>query len=127
MSTPAATPAGAASTAAAVSKPSPSATPPHVLLAFAGSGIKNSAPFQVPSQVTVKYTYDCASTGSTGNFVADLLYGNQSSLGSDDQSIANELGAGGTQTTVVYPQDPGHDYYLSVNSECSWSVTVTGS
>ena len=115
------TPAAAATTA-----PASPAAPPHVLLAFSGSGIKNSAPFLVPGQVTVKYTYNCASTGSQGNFVADLLYGNQSSLSSDDQTIANALGTGGTQTTTVYPQDPGKDYYLAVNSECAWSVTVTG-
>ena len=75
----------------------------------------------------MKYTYNCAAFGSSGNFVADLLYGSQSSLSGDDQQIANELGAGGTQSTVIYPQDPGKDYHLSVNSECSWSVTVTGS
>jgi hypothetical protein len=124
---PASTPAAPASPAAVATSAAPAPPPPpHVLLSFSGSGIENSAPFLVPGQVTVKYSYDCSSTGSSGNFIADLMYGNQSSLSSDDQSIANELGTGGGQTTTIYPQDPGHDYYLAVNSECSWSITVTG-
>jgi hypothetical protein len=64
--------------------------------------------------------------GQSGNFQADLEYGNQSSLNSDDQMIANDLAMQGGQTTTVYPQDPGKDYYLSVNSECSWHLKVVG-
>jgi hypothetical protein len=30
-------------------------------------------------------------------------------------------GTGGTVTTTIYPQMPGSDYYLAVNSECNWS------
>lgn len=111
---------------AATAAASPAAAPtPHVLIRFDGSGIKNSAPFNVGSgPLTVKYSYNCASFGSAGNFVADLLYGNQSSLNSDDQPIANALAMSGSTTTTVYPQDPGKDYYLSVNSECSWRIKV---
>jgi hypothetical protein len=77
------------------------------------------------SQLTVVYSYDCSSQGGSGNFVADLEYGNQSSSNSDDQTIANALGSGATNvTTTIYPQDPGHDYYLAVNSECNWTVTI---
>lgn len=106
-------------------KPKPKAAGPTVLLSLSGSGIENSAPFLVTeSQLTVTYSYDCASAGGTGNFIADLQSGNQSSLGSDDQSVANALGAGGTVTTTIYPQNPGTDYHLAVNSECNWTVTV---
>ena len=56
----------------------------------------------------------------SGNFIADL----QQPGGGDDQSIANALGAGGTVTTTVYPTNAGSDYYISVNSECTWTVTV---
>jgi hypothetical protein len=100
--------------------------PPKVLLSFSGSGIGNSAPFTVDSgTLTVHYTYDCSSQG-TGNFIADLETGNQASLNSDDQSIANALGAGGTVTTHVFPQNLGSDYHVSVNSECNWTITVKG-
>lgn len=111
--------------ASTTSSPAAAAPAKHVLIRFAGSGIKNSAPFDVGSGLlTVTYRFNCASFGSSGNFVADLLYGNQASLSGDDQSIANDLAMSGGQTTTVYPQDPGKDYYLSVNSECSWRLKV---
>ncbi len=98
---------------------------PKVLFSLSGSGIENSAPFVVNSgTVTVHYTYNCASAGGTGNFIADLETGDQSSLNSDDQSIANALGAGGSVTTTVYPQDAGAEYHIAVNSECTWSIVV---
>jgi len=98
---------------------------PRVLLNFSGNGIGNSAPFLVLGNLTVHYTFDCSSQG-TGNFIGDIETGNQASLNSDDQSFANELSGGGSKTTHVYPQEPGHDYHVSINSECDWSVTVKG-
>ena len=126
----ASTPATSATTSpapATTTSSAPAAAAKHVLIRFAGSGIKNSAPFNVGSgALTVTYHFNCASQGGSGNFIADLLHGNQAGLNGDDQSIANELAASGGQTTTVYPQDPGQDYYLSVNSECTWRVKVTG-
>jgi hypothetical protein len=75
--------------------------------------------------VKARYTYDCSSFGSAGNFIADMVNGNQSSLNSDDQNIANALGSGGTATTTLYPTNVGQDYHLTVNSECAWKVTLT--
>jgi hypothetical protein len=128
---PAASPAAPAATSPASASPAavaaPPPAPPRVLIRFDGSGIRNSPPFNVGSgALTVHYSFDCAAFGSSGNFVADLLYGNQSSFSSDDQPIANALAASGSTTTTVYPQDPGRDYYLSVDSECSWKIKVTG-
>jgi hypothetical protein len=92
---------------------------------MSGNGIQNSAPFLVSaSPVTATYTYDCSGFGTAGNFIADMLSGNQSDLGSDDQSIANALGMSGSATTTLYPANTGSDYHLSVNSECDWTVTV---
>jgi hypothetical protein len=104
--------------------PSEIPVPPKVLLNFSGSGIENSAPFTVGSQETVNYSFNCSSFGQSGNFAADLEYGNQASLNSDDQPIANQLAPSGQATTTVYPQDPGQQYYVSVDSECSWTVQV---
>jgi hypothetical protein len=99
--------------------------PPVVLLIMSGSNIQNSAPFTVNNgTLTVKYSYDCSSQG-TGNFIADLISGTPSSLNYDDQSIANALGAGGTTTTTIYPQNVGSQYHLSVTSECNWSVQIS--
>jgi hypothetical protein len=113
--------------APAASPTKQAATTNHVLLTFSGSGIRNSAPFNVGGgPLTVAYSFNCASFGGSGNFQADLYYGNQASLNSDDLSVANALASSGHQTTTVYPQYPGKDYYLAVNSECSWKVKVAG-
>ena len=125
---PAASPVAAA-TGPATTAPSGKVTAPaapRVLLSLSGSGIENSPPFLVTeSQLTVHYTYDCSGQGGDGNFIADLLSGNQSSFGSDDQSIANALGVGGSATTTIYPTNTGSDYHLAVNSECNWGVVVS--
>jgi hypothetical protein len=94
--------------------------PGTVLGHLSGNGQGNSPPFVVPAQVSVTYSYNCSQAGGSGNFIADL----QQPGGGDDQSIANALGAGGTVTTTVYPTNAGSDYYISVNSECTWTVTV---
>ncbi len=39
--------------------------------------------------------------------------------------LADDLGSGGSQTTTVYPEDQGATYHLEVDSECSWSTTLT--
>ena len=97
-----------------------------VLINFSGSNIRNSAPFIVNSSaVTASYSYDCSGFGGTGTFIADMVSGSPASLSYDDQSIANELGSGGSQTTTVYPQRQGGSYHLEVNSDCSWSITLT--
>ena len=112
----------AAAASASASTPAPSS---GVLFTFSGSGIRNSASFAVNSSaVTARYSYDCSSFGGSGNFIADLVSGSPGSGNYDDQSIANELGSGGGQTTTVYPQDQGATYHLEVNSECSWSITL---
>jgi hypothetical protein len=97
-----------------------------VLINFSGSNVRNSAPFIVNSSaVTASYSYDCSGFGGTGTFIADMISGSPSSGPYDDQPIANELGSGGSQTTTVYPQYQGGAYHLEVNSDCSWSITLT--
>jgi hypothetical protein len=119
--TPSATAAAPSVSAAAAPAPSSS-----TLLTLSGSGIQNSAPFVVnSSSVTAHYSYDCSAFGGSGNFIASLVSGNPSDGTYDSEGIANQLGSGGSQTTTVYPQDVGASYHLEVNSECSWSITLT--
>jgi hypothetical protein len=123
-------PAAIARPTVTVTAPAPAATasspPSGVLMTFSGSGIRNSASFVVGSStVTAHYSYDCSAFGGSGNFIADMVSGSPSSLSYDDQSIANALGSGGSQTTTLYPQNQGGSYHLEVNSECSWSITLT--
>lgn len=99
----------------------------HTLINFSGADIRNSPPFKVgDGPVSVSYNYDCSQFGSQGNFAADMISGDPSSLDSDDQIIANKLGNGGSDTTTLYPTNPGGDYHIEVNSECQWSIKVTG-
>jgi hypothetical protein len=92
---------------------------PKVLIRFSGNSIQNSAPFNVPTgTVTVHYSY-CGCAGGSGNFIADLVDGQ-----GDDQSIANDLGAGGHKTTVVYPTDTPGQYHLTVDGECSFRLVL---
>jgi hypothetical protein len=97
-----------------------------VLVSLSGSGIRNSAPFVVnSSSVTAHYSYDCSAFGASGNFIASIVSGSPSDGTYDDQIMANALGSGGSQTTTVYPQNQGSTYHLEINSECSWSITLT--
>jgi hypothetical protein len=102
--------------------PTPAATQ-GVLLTMSGNGIKNSGPFTASGDsVQVAYTFDCAAFGGKGNFIAHLV-------GSDGipAAIANELAASGKDSTTVYLLGTSGPYHVEVNSECSWSLTVTGS
>jgi hypothetical protein len=92
-----------------------------VVLKVSGNGIKDTKTFSISStDYSVAYTYDCSSFGTSGNFIADVQ---SSDMGTYD-SIANVLGAKGSD--VSYQHDgPLSDVYVSVNSECSWTVTVT--
>jgi hypothetical protein len=113
---------------AVAGSPSPSPVPPpspKVLLRMSGNQDQNSAPFPVNSgTLTVHYSYDCSAYGTQGNFIADLITGDEGSASYDDQEIANALGESGRDVTTLYPQDVGSDYHLVVTSECTWTVVV---
>ena len=98
--------------------PKPTAAPP--IFSASGSGIKTTADFTVPSEWTLAYTYNCAAFGSTGNFLVEG-YNSDGSLDFTGPSV-NELGAKGSSSTAVHA-DSGKKY-LSIDSECSWTVTV---
>ncbi len=118
----------APTTSAAVPAHKAQLSAPHVLIKMSGNGQGSSAPFLVTtSTVTATYTYNCSASGGSGNFIADMVYGDQASPNSDDQVIANALGTGGSATVTLYPTNVGQDYHLTVISECTWTVTLTTS
>ena len=115
----------AAATGQAPASPAASAAPKakattaaaRTIATFSGSGIENTPKFTVGATWKLKWTYDCASFGSSGNFIA-LEDG-----GSDFSGVAvNELGTGKSGSTMAYGDAGTH--YLAVNSECSWTVRV---
>lgn len=114
------------STAASTPPAKTTAAPPaaaKVVLQLAGNGVKNSVNFTVTqSQWTIAYTYDCtAFLGGTGNFIITI----NDSTGKSDYAKpgVNELGAKGNDNTVEHGAGT---YSLTMNSECTWTVTVTG-
>jgi hypothetical protein len=95
----------------------------HRLIKLSGNGIENSRPIRINSPVvTVVYTYDCSSFGSSGNFIIDI----QTLSGSDDMIVVNTVGLHGKKIVYGYPKARGSLYYSSVNSECYWAMGVLG-
>ncbi len=110
---PGTTPAQGARTAKPVAKPKPG-----VLATFSGTGIENTGRFTVGGTWKLDWRYDCSAFGSSGNFIVN-----------EDASPAgavqvNELGHEGHGATFGYSDAGTH--FLSVDSECSWSVKVVG-
>ncbi|MEZ0095354.1 hypothetical protein [Streptacidiphilus sp. EB129] len=104
--------AGAPTSGAAA--PAPAAAAPKTLLTLKGTGIKNTAQFTTGSAWTVAYTFDCTAFGSQGNFVVSDETG---------MPLVNELKAKGSGSS---PQYTGGTHHLEINSECDWTLNVTG-
>lgn len=104
-----------ATTAPATTKAAPTT---KVVLKVSGSGIKNTASFTTGDDWSIKYSFNCANFGGQGNFVVTVYDGD--TMG--DLPV-NELAAKGSDVTYEHGDSGSH--YLSINSECSWTVTVT--
>jgi hypothetical protein len=89
------------------------------LLELSGNGIKKSRPFTATGPWTLGYQFDCSSFGVSGNFIVTV----GDTTGGIVDFAVNELAARGQDSTQEY--DTG-DLYLEMNSECTWSVRVTG-
>ena len=112
-------PAKPSPAAAPAPPPAPPTTPapPRVLLNQSGTGIQTLAPFQVSGSWTLKYTFDCASFGSAGNFAVDVNTDKGGLVFAD--TGPNLLAMNGNSSTYM-PQ--GGNLSLSINSECNWTV-----
>lgn len=112
----------------ATSVPAPTPTPaqapaphvPQVLLQVSGNGQKSTQTFTAPSSWTMEYLYDCSSFGYKGNFQV-YVYNANGTLAL--LSGPNELGMSGSDTEYYHQ---GGQFYLEVNSECSWTITAKG-
>ena len=101
--------------------PTPTAAP-TTRFSLSGSGTKNTTDFTVPDEWTLDYTYDCSNAGGQGNFQV-FAYNSDGSLDPNGPTV-NELGAKGDSSTAAH-NDAGSKY-LTINSECSWTVKVVG-
>jgi hypothetical protein len=119
---PATRPAGLpATTTTAYTARSTTMSPPTVL-SLHGSGSMTSGNFTVTrSQWTISYKFDCVAFGNgTGNF-AIFLTGVNGTHASDPEPV-NEQGRAGRQGSAVI--HGAGTYYLAVNSQCNWLLTV---
>lgn len=97
------------------------AAAPQVLLSIKGSGTKTTQSFTAAGAWDLSYTYDCSGFDDQGNFQV-YVYNNDGSMSFENAPV-NELGSGGSDVEHYHT---GGTFYLEVNSECSWSVTVKG-
>lgn len=104
--------------APAKSAAAPAAAAKSVVLQISGSGQKSTKTFTVAADWSVKYSYDCSSFGTTGNF-AVMEHGSVM----DGLPIVNTLGSKGTD--ITYQHSDAGQHSLEVNSECDWTLTVT--
>jgi len=109
------------------STPAPAAAPtpppaPVTIFTLSGNGTKNTADFTVPDEWTLAYTFDCSSFGQAGNFQV-YTYGADGTIDFSGPTV-NELQMKGNSSTAGHG-DSGKKY-LAINSECAWTVTVTG-
>ena len=89
-----------------------------MLLQLSGSGTKKTQVFATGDSWMLYYTYDCSDFGYKGNFmVTEYTDGTMADM------PVNELGKNGDSSTPVY--DAGK-HYLEIDSECNWTVKVTG-
>jgi len=102
----------------AAAPPGTAAPHPQTVYTVSGRGTKVTPNFIVPTtDCNVDYTYDCSNAGGSGIFAVTLFKGT-----SEDALLVNEVGAGRTDSSSVH-DGPG-TYYLSVLSECDWTIKV---
>lgn len=89
------------------------------MLDISGSGSKSTQTFTVASSWQMKWSYDCSSFGDQGNFQV-YVYTSGGSLSFENAGV-NQLGNGGSDIEYYHT---GGSYYLEVNSECNWHLTV---
>jgi len=104
-----------------VSSVAPSAHPVSVLLTAKGNGTKSTKAFDFSgSSFDINYTYSCKAFGMAGNFQI-YVYAGSNLI---DLPV-NELATKGSDTSTEYLTEAG-PYHLEINSECAWTLRVTG-
>ncbi len=94
--------------------------PLHVsrrVLSTAGSGTTHSKLFSVPSEWEIRWSFNCASWGGKGNFSLEV----DTPAGGLVSVAVNELHESDHGTEYMHA---GGRYYVSIDSECSWRVSV---
>ncbi len=117
------TPSSAPATAApaATSKAPSTTAAPKVLLSQQGSGTATTADFVAPTDWNLAWTYDCSNFGQSGNFTVTVMNKTGANAELSDQPV-NQLGMSGNSVEHYHA---GGDVYLTVSSECNWTIKAT--
>jgi cytoskeletal protein RodZ len=90
-----------------------------VLYQQAGSGTASTPNFTAPTDWNVEWSYNCATFGQQGNFVVTIEQAGTGAMASIEDTPINQLGMSGSGTQHYHY---GGKLYLTVNSECSWTI-----
>ena len=112
------TPSSAAPTTVAV--PTTQAAP-VVLFQQSAEGAASTPNFTTPTDWNVVWSYDCSAFGYQGNFIVSVEQAGTGTMAAMGDIDINQLGMSGSG---VQSYHYGGKLYLSVNSECSWSIKV---
>ena len=92
----------------------------QVLLNIKGNGTKTTQTFTAAGAWDLSYTYDCSNFGAQqGNFIV-YVYNSDGSMSFSNSGV-NELGKSGSDVNHYHT---GGSFYLTINSECSWTLRV---
>lgn len=114
-------PAAAAATTV-ITKPTP-VTAAAPIFQMSGSGDQDTGSFHVPNEWQVDWTYNCATFGQSGNFEVSISQPPGKvgiNVEANDDPI-NQLGMSGSG---IQSYHYGGTVFLSVLSECDWTLKV---
>lgn len=115
------TPAASDKSPGAASSSAPTAKAKQQLLDVQGSGTKSTNTFTAAGDWDLTWSYDCSNFGAQGNFV--VIAKTKDNNPAFRINPVNQLGAKGNDVDHYHQ---GGSYFLEVNSECNWHITVTG-
>jgi hypothetical protein len=92
---------------------------PVVLYQQAGSGTSSTTNFTAPTNWNIEWSYNCATAGGQGNFIVSVTQAGTGIAASTEDTAINQLGASGSG---VQHYHYGGKLYLTINSECSWTI-----
>jgi hypothetical protein len=97
---------------------------PAVLYQQSGSGTASTPDFTAPTNWNIAWSYNCATFGQSGNFVVSVTQAGTGVMASTEDAPINQLGPSGSG---VQHYHYGGKLYLTVNSECSWTIKAVQS
>jgi hypothetical protein len=90
-----------------------------VLFQQTGSGTASTPNFTTPTNWDIDWSYNCSNFGTQGNFAVTVEQAGTGTMASIEDLPINQLGESGSG---VQSYHYGGKLYLSVDSECDWTI-----